>query len=62
MDNKKQYLEDLERGKKDREKDIKEYGENFVNHYKFKDENGVRYNICTMDDMFDQLKQQSRGL
>ncbi len=53
----KQYIEDLERGKKDREKDIKEYGENFVNHYKFKDKKGVRYNICTTDDMFDQLKQ-----
>lgn len=64
MDSKQQYLEDLERGKKDREKDIKEYGEKFVNHYKFKDENGVRYNIIGIDKMFEQLKTQAqkRGL
>lgn len=58
----KEELEDLQRGEKDRESDIKKYGERFVNRYKFKNKNGVRYNIVSANDMFDELKRQARGL
>jgi hypothetical protein len=56
MKKQKELLQDFERGEKDREADIKTFGEQFVNHYKFKDVNGVRYNVCTIDDMFNILK------
>ena len=46
-----EVLKDLERGEKDREADIKIFGENFVNHYKFKTAKGVRYNVCSIDEM-----------
>jgi hypothetical protein len=52
MNDRKQKIQDLERGAKDRAADIKIFGEDFVNHYKFKSANGVRYNVCTIDDMF----------
>lgn len=56
MNDKKQQIQDLERGTKDRAADIKIFGEDFVNHYKFKSANGVRYNICTIDDMFKHFQ------
>lgn len=34
----------------------------YCRHYFMKDKDGVRYRIVGFDDMFDQLKQQSRGL
>ena len=34
----------------------------YCRHYPMKDKNGVRYRIVSFDDMFYQLKQQSRGL
>ena len=52
-------LEDLERGEKDRESDIKIYGEQYVNHYKFKCADGWRYNVVMPDEMFDLLKKQA---
>lgn len=60
MDNKEIYLQDLERGEKDREADIKKYGEQFVNRYRFKSAEGVRYNVVSADEMFKELKQQAQ--
>ena len=34
----------------------------YCRHYFMKDKNGVRYRLVNAFDMFDQLKQQSRGL
>ena len=34
----------------------------YCRHYYMKDKNGVRYCLVNAFDMFDQLKQQSRGL
>lgn len=53
---KQELLKDLERGDKDREADIKIFGEDFVNHYKFKTATGVRYNICSVDDMIKHFQ------
>jgi hypothetical protein len=53
MENLDQYIKDLERGEKDREADIKTFGEQFVNHYKLKTKNGVRYNLCDIKDVMD---------
>lgn len=54
--NKQELLRDFDRGQKDRAADIKKFGKGFVDHYKFKDERGVRYNVCSVDEMFEQLK------
>ena len=54
--NKQELLRDFDRGQKDRAADIKKFGKDFVDHYKFKDKKGVRYNVCSLDAMFDQLK------
>lgn len=56
MIEKEQLLQDLDRGEKDRAADIKIYGENFVNYYKFKTADGVRYNISTIDDMINYYR------
>lgn len=56
MKPKQELLRDFDRGQKDRTADIKKFGKDFVDHYKFKDKKGVRYNVCSLDTMFDQLK------
>lgn len=56
MKQQKEVLQDFDRGQKDREADIKIFGEEFVNHYKFKTANGVRYNVCGIDDMINYYK------
>ena len=52
----KKLIKDLERGEKDRAADIKTFGEEFVNYYKFKTATGVRYNTCSLDDMINYYK------
>ena len=61
MKSEKELLEDFDRGQKDRAADIKEFGKEFVDHYKFKTKTGVRYNVCTIDDMIDYYKKNWRG-
>lgn len=56
MKQQKELLQDFDRGQKDRTADIKKFGEEFVNHYKFKTANGVRYNVCGVDDMINHYK------
>ena len=53
MKNIKELTQDFNRGLKDRVADIEKFGEQFVNHYRFKTADGVRYNVCTVDDMFN---------
>ena len=49
-------IKDLERGEKDRAADIKTFGEEFVNYYKFKTATGVRYSVCGIDDMINYYR------
>ena len=56
MKSTQEYFDDFDRGQKDRAADIKKFGKDFMDHYKFKDKRGVRYNICSLDEMFEQLK------
>ena len=56
--NDKELIKDFERGVEDRADDIRIFGEDFVNHYKFKTANGVRYNICSVDDMFNHFQKK----
>lgn len=51
MIEKEQLIQDLDRGEKDRAADIKIFGENFINRYRFKSATGVRYSVCSFDDM-----------
>ena len=48
----KELKNDFNRGLRDRPTDIKIFGEQFVNYYKFKSADGVRYNVCTTEEMF----------
>ncbi|MFQ6744556.1 MAG: hypothetical protein ACLRFN_01075 [Alphaproteobacteria bacterium] len=60
----KQQQEDFNRGRKDRQRDIEIYGEDYVNRYPYKRDDGVRYNVMTADEMFELLKKQAemRGI
>lgn len=62
--NSKQLQEDFNRGLKDRQRDIKACGEDYVNRYPYKKDDGVRYNVMTADEMFELLKKQAemRGI
>lgn len=55
---------DLMRGRKDKQEDIRVYGEDFVNKYPYKAQNGARYNVVSLEKMFDALKSQAeqRGI
>ncbi len=48
----KELKNDFNRGLRDRPTDIKIFGEQFVNYYKFKSADGVRYNVCTTEEIF----------
>ena len=55
---------DLMRGQKDKQEDIRMYGEDFVNKYPYKAQNGARYNLVSPEKMFGILKAQAeqRGI
>ena len=58
--NTKELEQDLNRGLKDRVADIEKLGEQFVNYYKFKTADGIRYNVCGIDDMFNYFKNKNK--
>ena len=55
---------DLMRGRKEKQEDIRVYGEDFVSKYPYKAQNGARYNVVPLEKMFGTLKAQAeqRGI